>query len=139
MDGGVGEVELKREQDFLRKPRIERRQLGSKEVTLQDCLKEVAKAVVESPLWAPHRVGAEQMCAEWVSVSPAVENMLLGMDKEVWDITDTSRDIGHTQGEWELLGINKATPKMSVGTNLYDQIIFYVSSEALAFSFLACL
>ena len=50
VDGGVGEVELKREQDFLRKPRTERRQLGSKEVTLQDCLKEVAKAVVESSL-----------------------------------------------------------------------------------------
>ncbi|XP_029070829.1 LOW QUALITY PROTEIN: 5-hydroxytryptamine receptor 3C-like [Monodon monoceros] len=56
-----------------------------------------------------------------------VENMLLGMDKEVWDVTDTSRDIGHTQGEWELLGINKATPKISVGFTLFDQIMFYVA------------
>ncbi|XP_032486757.1 5-hydroxytryptamine receptor 3C-like [Phocoena sinus] len=56
-----------------------------------------------------------------------VENMLLGMDKEVWDITDTSRDIGHTQGEWELLGINKATPKISVGFSLFDQIMYYVA------------
>ncbi|XP_004038137.5 5-hydroxytryptamine receptor 3C [Gorilla gorilla gorilla] len=56
-----------------------------------------------------------------------VDSMLLGMDKEVWEITDTSRNVIQTQGEWELLGINKATPKMSVGNNLYDQIMFYVA------------
>ncbi|XP_046956113.1 5-hydroxytryptamine receptor 3C-like [Lynx rufus] len=56
-----------------------------------------------------------------------VENMLLGMEKEVWEIADTSRDIIRTQGEWELLGINKATPKMSVGSSLFDQIMFYVA------------
>ncbi|XP_004713534.1 5-hydroxytryptamine receptor 3C [Echinops telfairi] len=56
-----------------------------------------------------------------------VESLLLGMEKEVWEITDTSRDIIQTQGEWELVGINKATPKMSVGSNLYDQIMFYVA------------
>ncbi|KAF3827361.1 hypothetical protein GH733_002847 [Mirounga leonina] len=56
-----------------------------------------------------------------------VENMLLGMEKEVWEIADTSRDIVQTHGEWELLGINKATPKISLGTSLYDQIMFYVA------------
>ncbi|XP_017393946.1 5-hydroxytryptamine receptor 3E isoform X2 [Cebus imitator] len=56
-----------------------------------------------------------------------VDNMLLGMEKEVWEITDTSRDILQAHGEWELLGINKATAKMSVGANLYDQITFYVA------------
>ncbi|GAB5576621.1 5-hydroxytryptamine receptor 3C [Prionailurus iriomotensis] len=56
-----------------------------------------------------------------------VDSMLLGMDKEVWEITDTSRNLIQTQGEWELLGINKATPKMLVGSNLYDQIMFYVA------------
>ncbi|XP_022364271.1 5-hydroxytryptamine receptor 3C-like [Enhydra lutris kenyoni] len=56
-----------------------------------------------------------------------VDSMLLGMDKEVWEITDTSRNLIQTQGEWELLGINKATPKMLVGSNLYDQITFYVA------------
>ncbi|XP_004464688.2 5-hydroxytryptamine receptor 3C [Dasypus novemcinctus] len=56
-----------------------------------------------------------------------VDNMLLGMDKEVWEITDTSRNVIQTHGEWELLGINKATPKMLVGSNLYDQIMFYVA------------
>ncbi|XP_049631559.1 5-hydroxytryptamine receptor 3C-like [Suncus etruscus] len=55
-----------------------------------------------------------------------VESLLLGMDKEVWEITDISQNIIQTQGEWELLGISKATPKMSVGSSLYDQIIFYV-------------
>ncbi|XP_043329503.1 5-hydroxytryptamine receptor 3C-like [Cervus canadensis] len=55
------------------------------------------------------------------------ESMLLGMDKEVWEIMDDSCDHGRTQGEWELLGINKANPKMSVGTSLFDQIMFYVA------------
>ncbi|XP_019523605.1 PREDICTED: 5-hydroxytryptamine receptor 3C [Hipposideros armiger] len=56
-----------------------------------------------------------------------VDSMLLGMEKEVWEITDTSRDIIQTQGEWELLSINKATPKMLVGSSIYDQIVFYVA------------
>ncbi|XP_064135456.1 5-hydroxytryptamine receptor 3E-like [Loxodonta africana] len=56
-----------------------------------------------------------------------VDNMLLGMEKEVWEIADTSRDIVQTHGEWELLSINKSTLKMSVGTNIYDQIMFYVA------------
>lgn len=65
-------------------------------------------------------------------ISPAVENMVLGMDKEVWETADSLRDIVHTQGEWELLGINKANLKMSVGSSLFDQIIFYVNPEILA-------
>ncbi|XP_027731162.1 5-hydroxytryptamine receptor 3C-like [Vombatus ursinus] len=56
-----------------------------------------------------------------------VDNLLLGMEKEVWEITDNSRDVIRTQGEWELLGINKATPKLAVGSSLYDQIMFYVT------------
>ncbi|XP_077610689.1 5-hydroxytryptamine receptor 3C-like [Crocuta crocuta] len=56
-----------------------------------------------------------------------VDSMLLGMDKEVWEITDTSHNLIQTHGEWELLGINKATPKMLVGSSLYDQITFYVA------------
>ncbi|XP_036208573.1 5-hydroxytryptamine receptor 3C-like isoform X1 [Myotis myotis] len=56
-----------------------------------------------------------------------VENMLLGMEKEVWEIAATSRDIVSTQGQWELLGINKAKPNMSVGSSLFDQIMFYVA------------
>ncbi|XP_036099411.1 5-hydroxytryptamine receptor 3C [Molossus molossus] len=56
-----------------------------------------------------------------------VDSMLLGMDKEVWEITDTSRNIIQTQGEWELVGINKATQKMLVGSSVYDQIMFYVA------------
>ena len=53
--------------------------------------------------------------------------MLLGMDKEVWEITDTSRDILQTHGEWEFLGIDKATRNLLVGSSVYDQITFYVS------------
>ncbi|XP_062969349.1 5-hydroxytryptamine receptor 3E-like isoform X2 [Cynocephalus volans] len=56
-----------------------------------------------------------------------VEYMVLGMEKEVWEITDVSREIVQAYGEWELLSMKKATPKMSVGTNLYDQITFYVT------------
>uniref|UniRef100_A0A2K5ZL87 5-hydroxytryptamine receptor 3E n=1 Tax=Mandrillus leucophaeus TaxID=9568 RepID=A0A2K5ZL87_MANLE len=51
-----------------------------------------------------------------------VDSMLLDMEKEVWEITDTSWDILQAHGEWELLGINKATAKLSKGGNLYDQI-----------------
>uniref|UniRef100_A0A0D9RM62 5-hydroxytryptamine receptor 3E n=1 Tax=Chlorocebus sabaeus TaxID=60711 RepID=A0A0D9RM62_CHLSB len=56
-----------------------------------------------------------------------VDSMLLDMEKEVWEITDTSWDILQAHGEWELLGINKATAKMSREGNLYDQIVFYVA------------
>ncbi|XP_012366068.2 5-hydroxytryptamine receptor 3E isoform X2 [Nomascus leucogenys] len=56
-----------------------------------------------------------------------VDSMLLDMEKEVWEITDASRNILQTHGEWELLGINKATAKLSRGGNLYDQIVFYVA------------
>uniref|UniRef100_A0A2K5F918 5-hydroxytryptamine receptor 3C n=1 Tax=Aotus nancymaae TaxID=37293 RepID=A0A2K5F918_AOTNA len=68
-----------------------------------------------------------QNCTSLSSFLYTVESMLLGMDKEVWEITDTSRNVIRTHGEWELLGINKATPKMSVGSNLYDQIMFHVA------------
>ncbi|XP_049631825.1 5-hydroxytryptamine receptor 3E-like isoform X2 [Suncus etruscus] len=56
-----------------------------------------------------------------------VDYMLLGMEKEVWEIEDISQEIVQTNGEWELLGISKATPKMTVGSSLYDQIMFYVA------------
>nr|XP_020861525.1 5-hydroxytryptamine receptor 3C-like [Phascolarctos cinereus] len=56
-----------------------------------------------------------------------VDNLLLGMENKVWEITDNSRDVIRTQGEWELLGINKATPTLAVGSRLYDQIMFYVA------------
>ncbi|XP_058412205.1 5-hydroxytryptamine receptor 3E isoform X1 [Diceros bicornis minor] len=56
-----------------------------------------------------------------------VDYMLLGMEKEVWEMSETSRDIVQTNGEWEFLGINKATSKMSMGTSQYDQIMFYVA------------
>ncbi|XP_012668864.1 5-hydroxytryptamine receptor 3C [Otolemur garnettii] len=70
----------------------------------------------------------EQNCTlTFSSFIYTVDSMLLGMDKEVWEITDTSQDIVRTQGEWELLGISKATPRMFVGSSLYDQIMFYVA------------
>ncbi|XP_004603122.2 5-hydroxytryptamine receptor 3E isoform X1 [Sorex araneus] len=56
-----------------------------------------------------------------------VDYMLLGMEKEVWEIEDISQEIVQTNGQWELLGINKATPTMTVGSSLYDQITFYVA------------
>nr|XP_023478942.1 5-hydroxytryptamine receptor 3C isoform X1 [Equus caballus] len=61
------------------------------------------------------------------SLLHTVDYMLLGMEKEVWEMAQTSRDIVQTRGEWELLGIYKATSKMSVGTSQYDQILFYVA------------
>ncbi|XP_027731170.1 5-hydroxytryptamine receptor 3C-like isoform X2 [Vombatus ursinus] len=58
-----------------------------------------------------------------------VNDMLLGMEKEVWEIADTSRHLIQTQGEWQLLSINKATPKLTVRSSLYDQITFYVAIQ----------
>ncbi|KAM8770493.1 LOW QUALITY PROTEIN: 5-hydroxytryptamine receptor 3C-like [Rhynchonycteris naso] len=52
--------------------------------------------------------------------------MLLGVEEEVWEKADMSQNIVCTQGEWEYPGINKATPKMSVGST-FDQIKFYVA------------
>nr|KAF6474393.1 5-hydroxytryptamine receptor 3C [Rousettus aegyptiacus] len=76
----------------------------------------------------------------------AVDSTVLGTDEEVWEITDTSRRIIQTQGEWELLGINKATPKMSVAIrrrsrlhviNLLVPSSFLVAIDALSFYLLA--
>ncbi|KAM6160958.1 5-hydroxytryptamine receptor 3E-like [Erethizon dorsatum] len=55
------------------------------------------------------------------------DNLLLGMGKEVWEIEAASRNTIQVRGEWELLNITKATPKMSLGANLHDQIVFYVA------------
>ncbi|XP_014588165.1 5-hydroxytryptamine receptor 3C-like [Equus caballus] len=55
------------------------------------------------------------------------ETMSLGMDREVWEIVDTSRDIVFRQGEWELLGISKATLKTFVGSRLFDRIAFFLA------------
>ncbi|XP_043818972.1 5-hydroxytryptamine receptor 3C-like [Dromiciops gliroides] len=58
-----------------------------------------------------------------------VNDMLLGIDKEVWEITDTSRHLVQSQGEWKLLSINKASPKLAVGSSFYDQLMFYVAIQ----------
>ncbi|XP_074043716.1 5-hydroxytryptamine receptor 3C-like [Macrotis lagotis] len=58
-----------------------------------------------------------------------VNDMLLGMDKDVWEIVDTSQHLIQTQGEWRLLGISKSSPKLAVGSSLYDQIMFYVAIQ----------
>uniref|UniRef100_H2PC55 5-hydroxytryptamine receptor 3E n=1 Tax=Pongo abelii TaxID=9601 RepID=H2PC55_PONAB len=69
----------------------------------------------------------QQNCTLTFSSFLYTVSMLLGMEKEVWEITDASQNILQTHGEWELLGINKATAKLSRGGNLYDQIVFYVA------------
>ncbi|KAM4889399.1 5-hydroxytryptamine receptor 3E-like [Thomomys bottae] len=56
-----------------------------------------------------------------------VDNMLLGMEKEVQDIVNASRNVVQANGEWELLSIKKASSKTSMHTDLYDQIVFYVA------------
>lgn len=65
----------------------------------------------------------------------AVENMVLGMDMTVQDISDISRNLIQSKGEWLLLGIHQSTKKTTVGTNQYDQLVFHVSSGALAVIF----
>uniref|UniRef100_A0A452R3I5 5-hydroxytryptamine receptor 3C n=1 Tax=Ursus americanus TaxID=9643 RepID=A0A452R3I5_URSAM len=89
--------------------------------------------IVES--WVPGQAGAETLLQEagqgsigqTHSVGPPKTYFREEYNHSSSTIVDTSRDIVRTQGEWELLGINKATPKMSVGSSLFDQIVFYVA------------
>lgn len=61
--------------------------------------------------------------------------MVLGMEKEVQEILNMSQNLIQKQGEWVLLGIHQTASKMTVGTNQYNQIVFYVSSGALVVIF----
>uniref|UniRef100_A0A8C0JNL3 5-hydroxytryptamine receptor 3C-like n=1 Tax=Canis lupus dingo TaxID=286419 RepID=A0A8C0JNL3_CANLU len=70
----------------------------------------------------------EQNCTlTFSSFIYTVENMVLGMEKKVQEISDTSRNLIRSKGEWVLLNIHQRMVKMTVGTNQYDQIIFYVA------------
>ncbi|XP_004640852.1 5-hydroxytryptamine receptor 3E [Octodon degus] len=55
------------------------------------------------------------------------DSLVLGMEKEVWEIAAASRNVVQVRGEWQLLSITKATPNMSLATNLHDQIAFHVA------------
>lgn len=65
----------------------------------------------------------------------AVENMVLGMEKEVQEISNISQNLIQNKGEWILLDIHQSTTKMTVDNSQYDQITFYVSSGALVVIF----
>lgn len=65
----------------------------------------------------------------------AVENMVLGMEKEVQEISNTSQKLIQNKGEWILLDIHQSTKKMTLDNSQYDLIIFYVSSGALVVIF----
>ena len=64
-----------------------------------------------------------------------MENVVLGVEKKVQEISNTSQNLIRSKGEWVLLGIHQRMMKMTVGTNQYDQIIFYVSSGAVVVIF----
>uniref|UniRef100_A0A8C4M4A7 5-hydroxytryptamine receptor 3C n=1 Tax=Equus asinus asinus TaxID=83772 RepID=A0A8C4M4A7_EQUAS len=55
------------------------------------------------------------------------ERMVLGMEKEVQEILNMSQNLIQKQGEWVLLGIHQTASKMTVGTNQYNQIVFYLA------------
>ncbi|EHB12547.1 5-hydroxytryptamine receptor 3E, partial [Heterocephalus glaber] len=55
------------------------------------------------------------------------DNLILGMEKEVWEMAAASQNIVPVHGEWKLLSITKATPKTAMDTHLHDQIVFYVA------------
>ncbi|KAF6119059.1 5-hydroxytryptamine receptor 3D [Phyllostomus discolor] len=56
-----------------------------------------------------------------------VENMVLGMQMKVQDISNISRTLIQSKGQWLLLGIYQSTKKTIVGTNQYDQLVFHVA------------
>ncbi|XP_066097338.1 5-hydroxytryptamine receptor 3C-like [Saccopteryx bilineata] len=61
------------------------------------------------------------------SYTYTVEDMVLGLLKEVQEISNTSQSLIQSKGEWVLLSIHQRTVKMTVDTSQYDQIIFYVA------------
>lgn len=65
----------------------------------------------------------------------AVETLVLGLMKEVQEISNTSQNVMQNKGEWTLLDIHQRKVKMTMGTNQYDEIIFYVSSGVLVLIF----
>lgn len=53
--------------------------------------------------------------------------MVLGMEKEVQEISSTSQNLIRSKGAWVLLNIHQRAVRMNVGLHQYDQIRFYVS------------
>nr|XP_012592495.1 5-hydroxytryptamine receptor 3C-like [Microcebus murinus] len=70
----------------------------------------------------------EQNCTlSFSSFAYTVENMILSTETEVQELSNTSRNLIQSKGEWVLLGITQRAIKMTVSSNQYDQIIFYVA------------
>eukprot|EP00069_Balaena_mysticetus_P017208 bmy_10432T0 len=61
----------------------------------------------------------------------STQNMVLGMEQDVQEILKTSQNVVWSKGEWVLQGIRQRMMKMTVGTNEYDQIIFYAQAQPL--------
>ena len=56
--------------------------------------------------------------------------MVLGMEQDVQEISKTSQNVVWSEGGWVLQGIHQRMKMTTVGTNEYNQIVFYVSSGA---------
>ncbi|XP_069928509.1 5-hydroxytryptamine receptor 3C-like [Oryctolagus cuniculus] len=70
----------------------------------------------------------EQNCTlTFSSFIHTVEHLVLGTEKEIQEVSNTSQNLIQSEGEWVLLGIHQTMEKMSVGTSQYDQITFYVA------------
>ncbi|XP_006773681.1 PREDICTED: 5-hydroxytryptamine receptor 3C-like [Myotis davidii] len=70
----------------------------------------------------------EQNCTlSFTSFLYTVENMVLGLEKEVQEISNISQNLIQNKGEWILLDIRQTTLKMAVDDSQYDQITFYVA------------
>uniref|UniRef100_A0A8D0P308 5-hydroxytryptamine receptor 3C n=1 Tax=Sus scrofa TaxID=9823 RepID=A0A8D0P308_PIG len=70
----------------------------------------------------------EQNCTlTFSSFIYTVENMVLGMEQDVQEISKTSQNVVWSKGEWVLQGIHQRMKMTTVGTNEYNQIVFYVA------------
>ncbi|XP_049631558.1 5-hydroxytryptamine receptor 3C-like [Suncus etruscus] len=70
----------------------------------------------------------EQNCTlTFSSFMYTVEHMVLGMEKEVQEISSTSQNLIRSKGAWVLLSIHQRAIRMNVGPHQYDQIRFYVA------------
>ncbi|XP_004603329.2 5-hydroxytryptamine receptor 3C-like [Sorex araneus] len=70
----------------------------------------------------------EQNCTlTFSSFIYTVDHMVLGLEKEVLEISRTSQNLIRSKGAWVLLNIHQRAEKMNVGNHQYDQIVFYVA------------
>ncbi|XP_006084923.1 5-hydroxytryptamine receptor 3C [Myotis lucifugus] len=79
----------------------------------------------------------EQNCTlSFTSFLYTVETMVLGLEKDVQEISNISQNLMQNKGEWILLDIRQTMMRMAVDDSQYDQITFYVAIRRRPFLYI---